>query len=955
LSEPYFLPPGYESRLEPEYFVDDELGAVCQPDLYPEMAAVARRLGSRRIIDVGCGTAAKLAELHPEFEIVGIDFGPNIAACRQRYQFGTWIETDLDVGDGLGYEDVAGAVIVCGDVIEHLVYPERLLRMLRGALDHGASAVFLTTPDRDLFYEPGHLGPPSNSAHVREWSMVELERFLASEQLHGCFGLTRSNDALPYLRNIMAVLPAENASIREIVQNWFGERLIWQRLAESQDRFLRDFERWASELRTAADWAEAERANWQRRAEEVEARLASKALGEERGLETPAHSGVDVGEESARTPATTSDGAPARVIVVTEVDDAAADLDLTARSLLAQTFVDWEWAIVTADDLVVRPIDDARVRVVRGRSRVGAITEALTGRGDVALLEAGATLAPTALEKWIWFLEAHPDVVSVRSTNPPNEVIAPQLIRRRAVDEAGGLDVAAEVARGSQGFVPIPDDRSAPSWGHRIPDDVQRANEPLPLVPSVRNPIQPSERRLLLIVPFMTVGGADKFNLDLIDQLAVHGWHVTVATTIEDRHELYPEYERRTTDLFPLAHFLPLPYYPAFLRYLVESRRPDVVLISNSELGYRLLPYLRGMCPGTPFVDFCHSEAEHWNNGGYPWFSVEYGQLLDMTMTASAHLKRWMVERGGDEDRIEVCYANVDVHTFQPSVSAGRELRLKLQLPQDEPIVLFLGRIADDKQPEVLAEAFAILSERGVRFTPLIAGDGPARGWVEASLSRSGLHDRVRMLGSVVGSDVPALMAAADILFIPSRSEGIALALYEAMSSGTPVVGARVGGQAELVTDDCGILIERSTPTEEAERYADAIEALLRDPGRRRAMGIAARSRVESSFRLEHMGQRVHALLEHSIDLHRTKPKPAPSVALARNSATETIELMRMARLMDVAWLSARPRRGLRGVGVSLYLLIHRAARPAYLWGLRRGWTWLPRARDILVRILAGL
>jgi 2-polyprenyl-3-methyl-5-hydroxy-6-metoxy-1,4-benzoquinol methylase len=80
VTESYFLPSGYESRLEPEYFVDEELNAVWQPDLYPEAATVARRLGSRRIIDVGCGTAEKLARLHPEFEVVGIDFGSNIAA-----------------------------------------------------------------------------------------------------------------------------------------------------------------------------------------------------------------------------------------------------------------------------------------------------------------------------------------------------------------------------------------------------------------------------------------------------------------------------------------------------------------------------------------------------------------------------------------------------------------------------------------------------------------------------------------------------------------------------------------------------------------------------------------------------------------------------------------------------------------------------------------------------------
>lgn len=648
-----------------------------------------------------------------------------------------------------------------------------------------------------------------------------------------------------------------------------------------------------------------------------------------------------------------ADSESPRVTIVTEVEDDATGLEATAASLGAQTFCDWEWAIVTSDEAVAVPKDDPRMRVVLQPSRARGLKDALGGAGDVALLEAGQSLPPTALEKWLWFLEAHPSCVSVHSTTPGVGARAPRLIRRSTVDDAGGLDAAAEIAVASKGFVPLPDERPEARWGQRAPEYIQPANEWLPQERSIRNPVKTCGRRLLLIAPWMTVGGADRFNLDLLDQLGRLGWKLTVATTIDGKHGLYPEYERRTTDLFPLAHFLELPYHPSFLQYLIQSRQPDVVLVSNSELGYRLLPYLRGMCPDTPFVDFCHSEAEHWNNGGYPRFSIEYRQLLDLTMTASDHLKRWMVERGGNEERIEVCYANVDVHAFQPSAQAREELRSRLGLPPDVPVVLFVGRISEDKQPRVLAAALTLLHERGLRFTAVVAGDGPDRSRLESAL-RKCLGDRLRMLGSVENDKIAPLMAAADVLFVPSRSEGIALALYEAMASGTPVVGARVGGQAELVTEECGVLIDRSTPGEEAERYANAIESLLRDPDRRAAMGAAARARVETSFPLERMGQLVDELLGRAIELHRTTPQPKPTPALARSSATETIELMRLAWLMDAAWRSRLHGGGLRGIGVSIYVLFRRLARPAYLWGIRRGWSWLPRLRDALARKLAG-
>jgi hypothetical protein len=116
----YFLPRGYTSRTTPEYFVDENLNAVWQPDVYPEAAALARRLGAETIVDVGCGTAGKLVALHPEFQVVGIDYGTNIQLCRARYDFGRWIEADFDRDPTLGYDDLSGAVLVCADVIERV-------------------------------------------------------------------------------------------------------------------------------------------------------------------------------------------------------------------------------------------------------------------------------------------------------------------------------------------------------------------------------------------------------------------------------------------------------------------------------------------------------------------------------------------------------------------------------------------------------------------------------------------------------------------------------------------------------------------------------------------------------------------------------------------------------------------------------------------------------------------
>src|SRR5262245_42438350 len=189
----YFLPNGYVSRLEPDYFVEENYEGTWQPDVYPETADLARRLGVRTLVDVGCGTARKLVALHPEFDVVGIDFGSNIERCRELYDFGTWIDVDLDHADSLGIDDLPHTALICADVIEHLVHPENLLGLISNAMDRGASVAVLSTPDRELSNKPGHMGPPLNPAHVREWTRAEFGQFLEANGLRGYAGRTRTN------------------------------------------------------------------------------------------------------------------------------------------------------------------------------------------------------------------------------------------------------------------------------------------------------------------------------------------------------------------------------------------------------------------------------------------------------------------------------------------------------------------------------------------------------------------------------------------------------------------------------------------------------------------------------------------------------------------------------------------------------------------------------------------
>lgn len=202
---------GYRSRTQPSYFEDTfEAGAnlTWQPDVYRIAAELARLFGRKTVIDVGCGHARKLVALHPEFRLIGIDYGINIDHCRRAYPFGEWLESDLEAVELLPIPVGVrrDAVVVCADVIEHLVDPRPLLATMRELLQHAAVAV-LTTPDRARTYGALHYGPPSNPAHVREWTLDELAALCKASGLDVLNATyTRSNDASPAMATSLLVL-----------------------------------------------------------------------------------------------------------------------------------------------------------------------------------------------------------------------------------------------------------------------------------------------------------------------------------------------------------------------------------------------------------------------------------------------------------------------------------------------------------------------------------------------------------------------------------------------------------------------------------------------------------------------------------------------------------------------------------------------------------------------------
>jgi glycosyltransferase involved in cell wall biosynthesis len=156
--------------------------------------------------------------------------------------------------------------------------------------------------------------------------------------------------------------------------------------------------------------------------------------------------------------------------------------------------------------------------------------------------------------------------------------------------------------------------------------------------------------------------------------------------------------------------------------------------------------------------------------------------------------------------------------------------------PHDGLRVLYLGRLEGRKDPLTAVRAANRAWVGGAAVTLRVAGDGPLEDAVRAEAGPA-----VEVLG--FRSDVPALLRAADAFVLPSRREGISFAVLEAMAHGLAMVVAEEAGNREAV-GDAGIVL----PAGDVAAFAGAFAGLAADPGRRAALGAAARDRVAQQF-----------------------------------------------------------------------------------------------------------
>lgn len=254
---------------------------------------------------------------------------------------------------------------------------------------------------------------------------------------------------------------------------------------------------------------------------------------------------------------------------------------------------------------------------------------------------------------------------------------------------------------------------------------------------------------------------------------------------------------------------------------------------------------------GTPLISTVHGMAT-WKR--YP----RKHPLIAVSMAVKRHL----IHHGFEPERISVVFPGAkNCNLFELGDQARKKIRSELGLTDSDIAILIIARVAKIKGHDIALEAMRILRKSKENHFYLFCA-GPETQWGSAlRASENGKY--ATWLGH--RDDIAELLAAADIVIQPSRSEGLGVAIMEACSAAKPMIATNVGGIPEIVEDHVnGLLI----PPEDPTALADAIATISRNSDKANHFGTASQRRFQSEYSESIMLQRTINLYD---SLHQRK------------------------------------------------------------------------------------
>lgn len=349
---------------------------------------------------------------------------------------------------------------------------------------------------------------------------------------------------------------------------------------------------------------------------------------------------------------------------------------------------------------------------------------------------------------------------------------------------------------------------------------------------------QEEKIKIIYVTAALEVGGAEMFLLDLVKHLDKNKFVPAVATVVGGG-KLEPLFRQTGIPLYIYGRQPRCRYISGFLAFfqlwaLFRKERPQIV--HTQLFGPDFWGRLAACLARVPTIVTTEQNINADQSWLREWLKKLTYKLTDGVAAISTAVKNYTIKKYRvPENKIVIIPNDVDV--------AEVESRLKIRrLPSGKKILLTVGRLVEQKGQKYLLEAFSLLKNRD-NLELWLAGDGVLRPELKAQAKKLGIERRVKFLGT--RSDIPQLLAQADIFVFPSLWEGLGIAVLEAAIAKKPIVASSVDGILDIIESGKSGLL---TPPADSQALAAAIEFVLAHPEQAKLMAEHAYEQVKNNF-----------------------------------------------------------------------------------------------------------
>jgi glycosyltransferase involved in cell wall biosynthesis len=268
---------------------------------------------------------------------------------------------------------------------------------------------------------------------------------------------------------------------------------------------------------------------------------------------------------------------------------------------------------------------------------------------------------------------------------------------------------------------------------------------------------------------------------------------------------------------------------------------------------------------GAPAAALAHIASVHTKHGINPdgerrlWLRRTASRLVDAYVAVTQSLSTIALEKQEcDPARLHVIPNGIDVQLFAPNPEARHRVRAQLGIEQDAWVLGSVGRLAPEKNQELLLDGVAPMLDQHRHL--VLVGDGPERSALQAKAAATLRSDYVHFLGA--REDIPDLLAAFDAFALTSHSEGLPLVVLEAMASELPVVSTAVGGVPDVIDDELtGYLV----PAGDRVGLMRRLAWLSTRPFQAQRVASCARQLVSDRYSLDFMASAYESLYKQTL------------------------------------------------------------------------------------------